>query len=145
MSTTCYQVLGLVRPISMAELKAAYRAAASLHHPDRGSSHEAMIQVNDAYEQVKWELERQSRNSYHQSPPPPPQDIDPLSVWIENIDNLIKQQSENGYKKGWVMFRLLQSDIQPPLKAWEYLAKRMEYKDGWARYKYKEWRSHPDR
>ena len=145
MSTTCYQVLGLVRPISMAELKAAYRAAASLHHPDRGGSHEAMIQVNDAYEQVKRELERQSRNSYQQSPPPPSQDINPLSVWIENVDNLIKQQSENGYKKGWVMFMLLKSDTEPPLKAWEYLAKQMDYKDGWARYKYREWRSSPDR
>jgi hypothetical protein len=131
----------------MAELKAAYRTAASLHHPDRGGSHEAMIAVNNAYEQVKRELERQGgRNgSQSTSPPPPSQDIDPLSVWIENVDNLIKQQSENGYKKGWVMFRLLQSDTQPPLKAWEYLAKRMDYKDGWAMYKYKEWRSHPVR
>jgi hypothetical protein len=145
MSTTCYQILGLIRPISMADLKAAYRAAASIHHPDRGGSHEAMIAVNDAYEQVKWELERQGERNDSQQSPPPPQDIDPLSVWIENIDNLVKQQSENGYKKGWVMFRLLQSDTQPPLKAWEYLAKRMDYKDGWAMYKYKEWRSSPNR
>jgi curved DNA-binding protein CbpA len=145
MSTTCYQVLGLVRPISMAELKAAYHTAASLHHPDRGGSHEAMIQVNDAYEQVKWELERQARNSYHQSPPPQSQDIDPLSEWIEKIDDLIKQQRENVYKKGWVMFMLLKSDTEPPLKAWEYLARQMDYKDGWARYKHREWRSHPYR
>jgi DnaJ domain len=137
MGISCYQVLGINPPVSMSDVKLAYRKAAAIHHPDRGGSHQAMVDVNHAYEQAKWELERiRTRNGsqYPQSEPPRSEShqADPLSVWIENIDNLIKQQSENGYRKGWVMFRLLQSDTQPPLKAWEYLAKKMEYKDGWA-------------
>lgn len=43
-------VLGVPRTCDMAELKAAWRAAAIKHHPDRGGSVEDFLRVKLAYE-----------------------------------------------------------------------------------------------
>ncbi len=154
MGMNCYQVLGVTPPVSMDELKAAYRKAAALHHPDRGGSHQAMVGINAAYEQVKWELERGIRNNSQYHPPQPhpqpqPQTRPPqptpsqdkiLEFWMYIIDRLIDVQETNEYKSGWVAYQLLESKIMPPMVAWEYLGERLGHKPGWSHYKFKEWR-----
>jgi hypothetical protein len=148
MGMNCYKALGIIPPVSMDELKAAYRKSAALHHPDRGGNHQTMVGINEAYEQAKWELERgRMRKNYRYSQPEPRSESRPkehlhpkdLSQWIENIDLYIQIQEENDYKKAWLMFQLLDSEIKPPIEAWEYLANKLGYKKGWAWYKYSEW------
>jgi DnaJ domain len=149
----CYKVLGVVPPVTMDELKAAYRKAAALHHPDCGGSHAAMVEINSAFEQAKWELENfRIRNNPHYSQPQPqpqPQTRPPqptpsqekiLEFWMYIIDRLIDVQEVNDYKSGWLAYQLLDSKIQPPLEAWQYLGERLGFKTGWAYHKHKEWR-----
>ena len=58
LETEIKRVLGLVPRIdffmqpSLQELKPIYRRMASKYHPDRGGSTEAMIAVNDFWEQI---------------------------------------------------------------------------------------------
>jgi DnaJ domain len=148
---TCYQILGVIPPVSMDELKAAYRKSAALHHPDRGGSHQTMVGINEAYEQAKWELERgrMRKDSQHSHPQPPPKTRPPQpepgheqirEFWMYFIDRLIDVQETNEYKSGWVAFQLLDSKVMPPMVAWEYLGERLGHKPGWAHYKFKEWR-----
>lgn len=150
----CYAILGVTPPVTLDELKAAYRAAAALHHPDLGGSHQAMVGINAAYEQAKWELERGIRNNPQYSQPKPQQQPQPqarppqptpsqdkiLEFWMYIIDSLIDVQGANEYKSGWVAFQLLDSKIQPPLEAWQYLGERLGHRKGWAYHKHKEWR-----
>jgi DnaJ domain len=144
--TTWYQVLELIPPVSMAELKVAYRKAAALHHPDRGGSHQMMVVVNDAYEQAKWEVLRATgKPNRHQRTSPKPKPNDPLATWTEIIQKLIRRQEQRGYKKAWVAFKLLDSEIQPPIEAWFYLADRLNYMDGWAWYKFTAWKPQSER
>lgn len=37
-------------------LREAYRRLASQHHPDKGGTHDAMVELNEAYEQAKREI-----------------------------------------------------------------------------------------
>ncbi|WP_373546359.1 DnaJ domain-containing protein [Chamaesiphon sp.] len=144
--TTCYQVLELIPPVSMAELKVAYRKAAALHHPDRGGSHKMMVVVNDAYEQAKWEVLRATdKPNRHQRTSPKPKPNDPLATWTEVIDELIRRQKQRGYKKAWVTFKLLSSRTQIPLDAWIYLADKFNYMEKWAGYKFAEWKPPSER
>ena len=147
----CYQILGVTPPISIDKLKAAYRTAAALHHPDCGGSHQTMVGINEAYEQAKWELERgrMRKDSQCPQPQPPPKTRPPQpepsheqirEFWMYFIDSLICVQETNEYKSGWVAFQLLDSKVMPPLEAWQYLAERLGHKPGWAHYKFKEWR-----
>jgi curved DNA-binding protein CbpA len=47
---THYETLGVPKDADAAQIKAAFRKLASLHHPDRGDGdHEAMARVNEAY------------------------------------------------------------------------------------------------
>ena len=139
-------ILELTPPISMADLKSAYRKAAARHHPDHGGSHEGFIAVNDAYEQLKWEIERGGYQQPPQAPPPPSQPpYSPIvsKIWIEKIDTLIRWQRAMEYKKQWVVYQLLNSDVEPPLEVWQLLAARLGYQVGWAWYKSREWQTHP--
>lgn len=49
--TSWWQVLGVAPSATKDEVKAAYRALAARHHPDRGGSATRMAQINEAYEQ----------------------------------------------------------------------------------------------
>ena len=58
---THYETLGVERVASPSEIKAAYRIAASQHHPDReGGNAERMAELNRAYE-VLMDVERRKR------------------------------------------------------------------------------------
>lgn len=48
-----YTVLGLLPGAPLALVKAAYRALATLHHPDVGGDTERMKQINAAYERLR--------------------------------------------------------------------------------------------
>jgi curved DNA-binding protein CbpA len=48
--TDYYADLGLPRDASQADIKAAFRRAASKHHPDKGGNEALMKRANDAYE-----------------------------------------------------------------------------------------------
>lgn len=50
MALTHYGTLGVDRTASQEEIRAAYRALASQHHPDRGGDHETMAGITVAYE-----------------------------------------------------------------------------------------------
>jgi DnaJ-class molecular chaperone len=49
---TCFDLLGLAFPCSVAEVKAAYRDLAKRAHPDRGGSHGEFLELQAAYEQA---------------------------------------------------------------------------------------------
>lgn len=51
-----YEILGVARGASLEEIRAAYRRACKSRHPDLGGSHEAMVELNAAYEFVLNEL-----------------------------------------------------------------------------------------
>jgi len=51
-----YEILGIKRSASLDEVKAAYRRACKVRHPDLGGSHEAMVELNTAYAFVLGEL-----------------------------------------------------------------------------------------
>jgi hypothetical protein len=51
--TQALQILGLVTPFEMVDLKKAYRSAALLTHPDCGGSSENFIKVDAAYDLLK--------------------------------------------------------------------------------------------
>jgi curved DNA-binding protein CbpA len=146
-------ILELTPPISMADLKSAYRRAAAKHHPDLGGTSEGFIAVNSAYEQLKWEIERGAyQQPYPQPkqpppPPPPPQPKQPQpkqpETWYEKIDAWIYTHRLRAYKKQWVVYQLLGSEIEPPLEAWIYMAYRFEYKEAWAYFKSEECHTHP--
>jgi hypothetical protein len=50
-----HEVIGVAAHASADEVTAAYRRLAKEHHPDRGGTHEAMIELNDAYDKFKRE------------------------------------------------------------------------------------------
>lgn len=43
-------VLGLTLPITLAEIKSAYRSKAKVHHPDKGGDVNMMMEIVSAYE-----------------------------------------------------------------------------------------------
>jgi hypothetical protein len=55
---TWRQVFGLPSdaPVTSAEVRALYKRMASQAHPDKGGSHAAMTELNEAYEQAKREI-----------------------------------------------------------------------------------------
>ena len=45
-------VLNVPATASFDEIKRAYHALAALNHPDHGGSHEAMVEINKAYDEA---------------------------------------------------------------------------------------------
>jgi hypothetical protein len=48
-----FRILSLVPPVTLSDVKRAYRAKAYSCHPDRGGSHAQMVVINAAYEQAQ--------------------------------------------------------------------------------------------
>lgn len=48
-----YEVLGVTKETSLLVVEAAYKALINQAHPDKGGSHEAAAEINEAYEVVK--------------------------------------------------------------------------------------------
>ncbi len=63
-----YEILGVARGASFEEIKAAYRRACKQRHPDLGGSHEAMVELNAAYEFVLNELKRGYERQREEAP-----------------------------------------------------------------------------
>jgi hypothetical protein len=57
-----YLILGISRPCTLEEVKAAFRAMVWCAHPDRGGKAESFIRLCAAYKQILEELERDSRS-----------------------------------------------------------------------------------
>lgn len=60
MALTHYGTLGVDRTATPAEIKTAYRAKASEHHPDRGGDHETMAALTVAYDTLGDEDRREA-------------------------------------------------------------------------------------
>jgi FtsZ-interacting cell division protein YlmF len=52
-SQEAYAILALVPPVTLAEVKRAYRAKARECHPDHGGSHAQMVGINAAFELIQ--------------------------------------------------------------------------------------------
>ncbi|MGW5049788.1 J domain-containing protein [Actinokineospora sp. NPDC004072] len=64
-----YQVLGVTRSASPAEIKAAYRRNASIHHPDKGGDARRFDLVRKAYETLIDPVGRAEYDKASASPP----------------------------------------------------------------------------
>jgi superfamily II DNA or RNA helicase len=62
-----------------------------------------------------------------------------LTRWFERVDRLVNAMQDRGERKMWCAERLLKSDTQPPMEAWQYLGIELDYHPGWAKYKFVEW------
>ncbi|MDR3618260.1 MAG: hypothetical protein P4L85_02845 [Paludisphaera borealis] len=49
----CLAALGLTFPTTLEQVRAAYRRKAVEIHPDRGGTHEAMVELNQAYQAAR--------------------------------------------------------------------------------------------
>ena len=63
MSKDYYEMLGVSRSASQAEIKDAFRKKAMEHHPDRGGNAEKFKEINEAYQALG---DAQTRAQYDQ-------------------------------------------------------------------------------
>jgi hypothetical protein len=63
-----YEILGVARGASFEEIRAAYRRACKQRHPDLGGSHEAMVELNAAYEFILNELKSGYQQQRQEAP-----------------------------------------------------------------------------
>jgi superfamily II DNA or RNA helicase len=64
-----------------------------------------------------------------------------LIKWLRFADEIIVDGIDRGHRPGAAAYRLMSSDIQPPLEVWKYLGKKLGYHHQWAKYKHEEWAS----
>jgi preprotein translocase subunit Sec63 len=110
-----YQILDVSLHSSLTQIKSAYRRSAAINHPDRGGSHEAMVMINAAYEQ----LARRFAANNHDLDQPSHRTPTSLSDWIIVYNQLLSVVARRGYKRGWI---------------WQLHGQVMGYKAGFARY-----------
>lgn len=94
-----YDVLGVPRDATQAEIKKAYRKAAMQHHEDRGGSTEKMAEVNEAYECLS---NKESRDHYDRvgSAPKSEPSLDDLAR-----QGLVKAFMDIAEAKDWQPYR----------------------------------------
>ena len=152
-----YKILGIPNNSTISEIKIAYRQAASQNHPDLGGSHQAMVAVNAAYEELTGNCSsrmrktrttsqgrsqtntsgsnRTSRRTHKtkaqasQTDPPPESSPINSAYWLSIYHELVSISQERGYKRGWVAYKL--SQLRPPIGIWRLHAHNMGYKEGW--------------
>jgi DnaJ domain len=129
-----YQILGISHRSTPSEIKAAYRRAATTNHPDRGGSHEMMVIINQAYEQVK-SRPNTRRNTTRKPTSSAPTPIN-LSDWFSLYNQLLLVVKHRGYKKGWITYRL--EELKPPLEVWQLHGQVMGYKPTFAHHRWKQ-------
>lgn len=96
-----YEVLGVSRAATDAEVRSAYRKLVKLHHPDHNHGSEASEQrfedVQDAYAQIVEQRKRGgsttgARRSGASSPPPPPRPPDPnLDARMADLERQLRE------------------------------------------------------
>ncbi|BAW98028.1 hypothetical protein NIES970_29980 (plasmid) [[Synechococcus] sp. NIES-970] len=59
--------------------------------------------------------------------------------WKTALDELLDERKTNGYKPGWVGFRL--GELAPPLEVWQAAAPILGYQPGWAWHQWKKYQS----
>ena len=151
-----HKILGIPNNSTISEIKIAYRCAASKNHPDLGGSHQAMVAINAAYEELTGKSSRVRKtktSSQHRSktkptgnnrtsgrtdrtkaqasqtnPPPESSPIN-SAYWLSIYHELVSIGQERGYKRGWVAYKL--SQLRPPIGIWRLHAHNMGYKEGW--------------
>ena len=64
MSENYYEVLGVKKGASAAEIKKAFREKAKTHHPDKGGDEKAFKKINEAYEVLGDEKKRQNYDQF---------------------------------------------------------------------------------
>ena len=76
-----HEVLGVSFLASLEEVEIAYKAKAKMHHPDVGGTHDAMVEVNLAYE----ELRKTARPATKKAPGHKPPGTDPNKATTGNL------------------------------------------------------------
>lgn len=54
----CFEILGLTKAATLAEVKSSFRALAAKHHPDRGGDASYFDQVSKSYQEALEYLQR---------------------------------------------------------------------------------------
>lgn len=75
-----FALLGVPVDSSLEQLKAAYRQAARIHHPDRGGSHDTMVALNEAFSECVVALLPRASGGSVAAPPRVPGDVEGLVV-----------------------------------------------------------------
>lgn len=148
-----YKILGIPNNSTISEIKVAYRCAASKNHPDLGGSHQAMVAINAAYEELTGRSSRvrktktgyqyrsktkptgnsrtsgRTKTQASQTNSPPESSPINSAYWLSIYHELVSTSQERGYKRGWVAYEL--SKLRPPIGIWRLHAHNMGYKEGW--------------
>jgi preprotein translocase subunit Sec63 len=138
-----FKVLGIPSSSTISEIKIAYRRAAAQNHPDRGGSHQAMVAVNAAYEELTQSHSGRGRKTTttrtrrsktktttKTSQPASQHESSPINspYWLSIYHELVSVSKEKEYKRGWVAYEL--SKLRPPIGIWRLHAHNMGYKEG---------------
>jgi curved DNA-binding protein CbpA len=131
-----YQILGVTAAATPAQIKAAYRELAVAHHPDRGGSHDRMVELNIAYERAmavaKVPQQRRRTQNARESLERPTN----IADWMSLYKRLLTLGARRGYKRGWITYKL--EELQPPYEIWQLHGRTMGYKEAFATIRYQQ-------
>jgi superfamily II DNA or RNA helicase len=54
--------------------------------------------------------------------------------WRSILEHLVMIQSDRGYQKAWLIYRLRELNPPPPLEVWKVVGRMLGYHHGWAKY-----------